>query len=99
MNSPSYRISNKAIQDLEDIWFYSSNKWSQEQADRYYNSLIEEFTFLAKHPKIGRKADEIKEGYRIDLFKSHLILYTQLEDRIQIVRILHHSMDIKKQLR
>jgi len=28
-----YRISEKAISDLEKIWFYTFNKWSKEQAD------------------------------------------------------------------
>lgn len=41
--SVSYRISEKAIKDLNEIWLYTLETWSQEQADRYYHLLIEEF--------------------------------------------------------
>jgi toxin ParE1/3/4 len=31
----SYRISEKAIQDLDDIWLYTFETWSEIQADKY----------------------------------------------------------------
>lgn len=36
----TYRISAKAIEDLENIWLYTSKTWSKKQADRYYNLLL-----------------------------------------------------------
>jgi plasmid stabilization system protein ParE len=32
--SLEYRISKKANQDLDDIWFHTYKKWSITQADR-----------------------------------------------------------------
>ena len=40
MKPRSYRISEKAVEDLEDIWTYTFHKWSIKQADRYYNLII-----------------------------------------------------------
>ena len=37
-----YRISEKAITDLENIWLYSYKNWSNKQADRYHNLIIRE---------------------------------------------------------
>ena len=31
-----YQITNKAIIDLEDIWNYTFETWSERQADLYY---------------------------------------------------------------
>ena len=38
-------------------------------------------------------------GYRVTKIKSHLIFYKKAEDDIvEIIRILHQRMDIKKRL-
>lgn len=47
MKKGTYRISEKAIQDLEYIWLYTFETWNQEQADRYYNLLINYIRYVA----------------------------------------------------
>jgi plasmid stabilization system protein ParE len=34
-----YELTNKAVEDLVGIWEYSVEKWSEEQADKYYSSI------------------------------------------------------------
>ena len=48
MKKKTYLISNKAVSDLEEIWLYTLEKWSVEQADRYYNLIIGEIEFICK---------------------------------------------------
>ena len=31
-----YKLTNKAVEDLAQIWNYTFNKWSENQADTYY---------------------------------------------------------------
>jgi len=38
----SYRISVKASEDIKNIWLYTFENWSQEQADRYVNLIFDE---------------------------------------------------------
>lgn len=95
MKKSGYRITSRAVQDLEEIWSYTYSKWSLKQADRYYQLIIEEFEHLSRFPKSGKPADHIRLGYRIGIVKSHLIFYRQMDvDQIEIARILHQSMDI-----
>lgn len=95
----NYRISEEAINDLSDIWVYTFNKWSKEQADRYYSLIYSEIEFISANFKIGKPADYIKIGYRSSIIKSHIIFYKKAEDGIiEIVRILHQSMDEVSQL-
>jgi toxin ParE1/3/4 len=95
----SYRISEKAIEDLENIWLYSFNKWSVEQADRYYNLIINEIEYIASNFQAGKSIDFIKVGYRASIIKSHLILYKKAEDnQVEIIRILHQRMDIESRI-
>mgnify|MGYP003116567677 CR=1 FL=1 len=49
MSKSKYRISKEAINDLNSIWFFTFQKWSKEQADRYYDLIIEEINFIANN--------------------------------------------------
>lgn len=99
MSKNNYRISKQAIADLNDIWLYTYHKWSNEQADRYYDLIIGEIEFVADNHLIGKPVEQIKKGYRVVKIKSHLIFYRQAtNEMIEIVRILHQRMNVKKQL-
>jgi len=100
MSKNQYRISKQAIVDLNDIWVYTFHKWSKEQADRYYALIIGEIEFIADNFLIGKSAEQTRKNYRYSKIKSHLIFYRKVENGIvQIVRILHQRMDLKKQLK
>ncbi|TQD39031.1 type II toxin-antitoxin system RelE/ParE family toxin [Haloflavibacter putidus] len=99
MSKNQYRISQEAIKDLSKIWVYTLNKWSREQADRYYNLIITEIEFIADNFMTGKSAEQTRKNYRVTKLKSHLIFYKKVEnDIVEIVRILHQRMDIKKRL-
>jgi toxin ParE1/3/4 len=36
-----YSLTNKAIADLSQIWNYTFDKWSENQADKYYQMLLD----------------------------------------------------------
>ena len=96
----NYRLTNEAVKDLEEIWSYTYQKWSVEQADRYYNLIIDEIEFIALNPLTGRPVDYIKEEYRSSKIKSHLIFYRKQEDEtILVVRILHQRMDSENRIK
>ncbi|MBU2927103.1 type II toxin-antitoxin system RelE/ParE family toxin [Winogradskyella psychrotolerans] len=100
MSKNKYRISQQAIEDLDKIWIYTLNKWSKEQADRYYDVIIAEIEFIADNYLIGKSAEQTRKNYRVTKIKSHLIFYRKLDNEIvEIVRVLHQSMDIKKGLK
>ena len=93
-----YRISERAISDLEKIWFYTFNKWSKEQADRYHRLIIQEIEFITHNFNQSRNVDYIRAGYRMTKVKSHLIYFRKVGDFIEIIRILHENIDIKNRL-
>lgn len=99
MKKPSYSISNKAIEDLENIWLYTLEKWSEKQADRYYGLIIDEIEFLVENFNSGKSMEHIKEGYRASVIKSHLVFYRKSDSgNIEVIRILHQSMDIDNRM-
>jgi toxin ParE1/3/4 len=99
MSKNNYRISQQAIEDLDKIWMYTFNKWTKEQADRYFDSIITEIEFLADNFMTGKSAEQTRKNYRVTKVKSHLIFFRKAEnDIVEIVRILHQRMDIKTHL-
>lgn len=95
-----YRISKEALDDLNNIWIYTYNKWSKEQADKYFNSIIEEIELIANNFMIGKSINQIRKNYRITKIKSHLIFYKKEDQKtVEIIRILHQRMDLKKHLK
>jgi toxin ParE1/3/4 len=87
-----------ALQDLEEIWLYTFNTWSQEQADRYHSLIVIEIDFLASKPESEKILDHIRKGYRSSKVKSHYIFYRVTTTEIEVVRIMHESMDIPNRL-
>ena len=96
----NYIISEKAILDLENIWLYTFEKWSAEQANRYYRLLIEEIEYIAEDFERGREVNHINHGYWMAKVKSHLIFYMLKENTtVVVIRILHERMDIENRLK
>ena len=94
------KISKEAEKDLEKIWLYTFETWSLEQADYYYDLLMDEIEYLAENPKNGMDFSQIRKGYFRSRVKSHFIFYrvSVKSDEIEIIRILHQQMDIDSQL-
>jgi toxin ParE1/3/4 len=93
-------FTKKAKNDLEEIWEYTYETWSEKQADRYYNELIEKCQELKKDFEQGRDYSLLflnLKGYKVS---KHIIFYRLLDKgkTIEIARILHEKMDLKKHL-
>ena len=88
-----YRLAPLALADLDDIWRFSAEKWSIEQADRYIDDLMRMFETIATMPTLARERSEFKPPIRIHVHESHLIVYVIAEDFVQILRLLGGRQD------
>jgi toxin ParE1/3/4 len=94
-----YIISEKAIEDINNIWIYTAENWSVEQADRYYNLIYDETEYIVKDFEMARDFGKIRKSYKYSKVKSHLIFFKKDEmNEIEVVRVLHERMDIENRL-
>lgn len=95
-----FRLTNKAVKDLSDIWNYTFDTWSEQQADRYYEMLIASCQQVAENPQLlGKRYDEILEGLRGFKAQKHILFYQILPTgEVEIIRILHERMDLLHQM-
>ncbi len=91
-----YKISKQAEIDLENIWLYTFEEWSLEQADYYFDLIMDEIEYISKNPKSGKDYSNVRKGYFRSRMKSHFIFYriNLKEEKVEIIRILHQQMDI-----
>ena len=94
------RLSRKAIADLDGIWDYTVETWSEEQAIIYYRQIYTAIQGLNSIPVFLEKTYEVIKpgilGYKVG---HHIVFYKKLPDgSIQVDRILHEKMDFQSHL-
>ncbi len=94
------RLSRKAIADLDGIWEYTVQTWSEDQAVVYYRQIYNAIQSLDSIPLFLEKKYDIVNpgvlGYRVG---HHVIFYKRDKDgTISVDRILHERMDYQRHL-
>ena len=96
---PEYKLTNKAVTDLSKIWEYTFEIWSEKQADKYYDGLISNCQEIAENPDLGKTYEGIATQLLGMKANRHIIFYRTInEEYVEITRILHERMDLKKRI-
>lgn len=94
----SYKLSNKAEQDLRLIYRYTQLNFGTVQANTYLTGLDETLELIANSPAIAQKVDDIRSGYQRYLYQEHAIYFIKKSNHIYIVRVLHQQMKVQLHL-
>ena len=84
----SYRLTDAALADLDQLYEYGIFTFGLSQANQYYDGLVAKFQAIADSPLIHPGIEEIRTGYRRALYCVHSIYYRTENRDITIVRIL-----------
>lgn len=87
------RISGDAQADLDEIWFRIAAD-DVEAADRLTDSLLAEYSRLARHPYLGRLRKDLRPGIRSWAHGNYVIFYTATDDVVGIARVLYGGRDL-----
>ena len=85
----SVTLRPAAEADLAEIWNYTVEAWSEDQAEVYLTGLGQTFDRLAQFPEMARLRVEFTPPVRILPYQSHLIVYLAEGDLIDVIRVLH----------
>lgn len=95
----NYILTNKAVEDLTSIWNYTFDEWSEKQADKYYDMLMDSFQEIAKNPNLGRHYSGIADNLFGIRVTKHIVFYRKINnDQVEITRVLHERMDLKRRI-
>ena len=88
-----FYLTNKAVEDLGEIWNYTVQTWSENQAEIYYSLLIDSCQELANKSSLGKSYDVVEKNILGSKTGQHVIFYRIVtEKEIEVVRILHGIM-------
>lgn len=92
-------LTNQAKADLRAIALFTEQSWGKEQRNLYVKQFDDAFHLLATSPLAGKDCSYLRAGYRKFPQGSHIIFYkTGTASVIEIIRILHKSMDVDSRL-
>jgi toxin ParE1/3/4 len=93
-----YRLSPRVQRDIAAIWDYSGAIWGSDRAESYIRQIQHTCEILAGDMRLGRACDDIRPFYRKFRSGSHILFYREADGDIEIIRILHQSMDFEEHL-
>ncbi|MCA9095962.1 MAG: type II toxin-antitoxin system RelE/ParE family toxin [Planctomycetaceae bacterium] len=91
-------ISPSAARDLQSISDYTLRTWGPEQEERYLKGLWDRLTAIQVEPGAFRVRDDLARGCRSARFEKHVIFFSFTDDALQVIRILHGTMDFVRHL-
>jgi toxin ParE1/3/4 len=92
----AHRLSPEAEAELDEIWWYIAEaSGSTDAARNVVASITQRFNLLSRHPRLGRRRDDLRQGLRSFPAGNYLIVY-RIEGRdVLIVHIFHGRRDIE----
>ena len=93
-----YTVTEEAEADIKDVGRYTNRVWGRDQRIKYIAGLGMLFRSLAKNPRLGKDYGYVLDGCFGHIYQHHIVFYTKASHGIEIIRVLHQSMDIESQL-
>ena len=94
----SYALSPAAQADLDSIWDYTAGHWGELQAEVYVRRIQAACEALSDGALVSQSAENIRAGYRRAAVGSHVLFFRYQAGVVEIIRILHRSMDVERHL-
>ena len=69
----TFTVTPLAIRDLDQIWEYSYERWSEAQAETYIRLIHAAISDVAADPRRGTSVDELRAGYRKYAVGTHVL--------------------------
>ncbi len=91
--TPKFRLTEPAIQDIEQIVDYIARQSGLDIADRFLSN-IDANAKIAQFPNLGRQRDEILPDLRSLPMDNYLILYMPIGQDVEIFRVVSGYRDL-----
>lgn len=92
------QFTRLADNDMEEIMLYTMREWGVAQARKYKDTIDRSIKKIAENPNhpSSRAKDDLLPGCRSIAVGKHWILYRGRGNVLEILRVLHQSMDVER---
>ena len=91
-------LTEAALEDLRSIREYTLQNWGERQEDIYLDRLWNRFGELLAEPSSCRFRHDLFPKCQVASEGKHIIFFRVRKDVLQVVRVLHATMDFKRHL-
>lgn len=91
-------LSPSALRDLQSISDYTLRNWGAEQEELYLKGVWGTLASIQASPESYRLREELIKGCRSARHEKHVIFFAVYGQTLQVIRILHGSMDFSRHL-
>jgi len=95
---PKYVLTLAAEEDLRNIFERTLEHWGPVRLTVLTESFESKFSILAKFPDTGRRHNKLAPHILYAVGEAHYIFYKVIPEGIEIIRLLHHRMDVVRHL-
>ena len=92
------RLSPKARADLAEIDDYGTDAFGDEVAAEYARGFNNVWDRLGRHPRMDPRESRLGRLVRSTIHRRHRIFYEVQGEVVLILRIFHHTRDVKRSL-
>jgi toxin ParE1/3/4 len=96
MNKHKLRITKLADQDLNDLYSEGFTTWGEEQADHYYDGLLNRLESICETPLMYPAVDDIRNGYRRSVYEKHSIYFVVQDNVVEVRAIVKRQSIISR---
>ncbi|MBW3540375.1 MAG: type II toxin-antitoxin system RelE/ParE family toxin [Planctomycetes bacterium] len=90
-----YRLSDQAVDDLDEIWDYVAVKCDNAPvARRLLAAISAKCSFLAENPRVGLAREDLLPGLRLFPCGNYAIGFRVINDGVEIVRVVDGRRDL-----
>ncbi|MEO7468018.1 MULTISPECIES: type II toxin-antitoxin system RelE/ParE family toxin [Sphingobium] len=96
---PAYVLTATAETELQDIIAYTYDRWGEDQARAYANTLLGSMTALAAGHERYRDLADLHPGLRTAKSgRHHIFCLVRVDAPALVIAILHERMDLMMRL-
>jgi toxin ParE1/3/4 len=92
-------LTDAAVEDLRAIADYTRHPWGLEQEESYLDGIWLRFEEMLEKPTAYRPREDLFPGCRGASVGSHVVLFRVEGNLLQVVRVLHGSMDLPRHVK
>ncbi|MCB1581339.1 MAG: type II toxin-antitoxin system RelE/ParE family toxin [Alphaproteobacteria bacterium] len=89
------RRTRQADEDLIEIWVYIAQD-NPLAADHWLDEIEDKFRLLSEQPRLGPARPDIAQGLRYFPVGNYLILYREMTEGVEIVRVVHGARRLSR---
>ena len=79
--------------DLSDIWKYTAERWSLQQARIYAAGMTDLLLLLCDQPEIAPQFRKLTPPVRACRYRSHMVIFTADDMFHKVIRVVHAKSD------